>query len=248
MTNNIIGRIYLITNIINNKKYVGQTIKPIEKRLKEHFKSAYIEKRDTYFCRAIIKYDKDNFNIICLEDNILVSELDAAEEYWIAWYETFGKHGYNSTSGGKQGRMSEETKKKISAAHKGVPKSEEAKRNSSIAQKGKHVGSLNHFYGKKHSEETIKKIKKTLEGKLSGENHPFYGKKHSEESKNKISASKVGKQVGEKHPNRKLTEKDVLEIRASYKDGVSKEILAKKYNVGKSAIDKIVYKQTWKHI
>jgi len=42
-----VGRIYLITNIVNDKKYVRQTIKPIEKRLKEHFKAFFSEKRKT---------------------------------------------------------------------------------------------------------------------------------------------------------------------------------------------------------
>ncbi len=46
--------------------------------------------------------------------------------------------------------------------------------------------------GKKHSEETRKKIRKSLEGKLSGENHPLYGKHHSEETRKKSSESHKG--------------------------------------------------------
>ena len=41
-----------ITNTINGKKYVGQTIKHIEKILKEHFKAAVSEKRKSIICSA----------------------------------------------------------------------------------------------------------------------------------------------------------------------------------------------------
>lgn len=49
------------------------------------------------------------------------------------------------------------------------------------------TGSNHYFYGKKHTEETKKKISKTN----SGKNHPFYGKHHSEESKRKMSLMKL---------------------------------------------------------
>lgn len=48
--------IYKITNRINGKSYVGQSIN-MEKRFKEH-----LYKQDTYIDRAIHKYGKDNFN------------------------------------------------------------------------------------------------------------------------------------------------------------------------------------------
>ena len=244
----MLGRIYLIINTVNGKKYVGQTIKPVEKRLKEHLKAAFIENRRTIICSAIRKYGKDNFSVICVQDNIAIDDLDIAEQYWVKYYDTFSKNGYNATSGGNQCRISDETKLKISAALKGKPKSEEHKKKMSEAQKGINIGSLNSFYGKTHSEKTIEKIKETLKGQMNGENNPFYGKHHSEESLKKMSISHIGKQAGEKHPRSKLTEKDVLEIRAAVQSGVSRIALAKQYSVGKTAIDKIIKKHTWRHI
>jgi G:T-mismatch repair DNA endonuclease (very short patch repair protein) len=47
-------------------------------------------------------------------------------------------------------------------------------------------GSGNSFYGKKHSEETIKRISKSKIGKGLGKENPFYGKKHSEDAIRKI--------------------------------------------------------------
>lgn len=242
------GRIYLITNVVNSKKYVGQTIKSVEKRLKEHFKAAFVENRSAIICSAIRKYGKDNFSIVCIQDNVAINDLDGAEQYWIKYYDTFGKFGYNATTGGNQCRISDETKLKISKALTGKKHTDEHNRHVSEAQKGLHVGELNSFYGKHHSKETIKKIKETLQGQMDGENNPFYGKQHSEESRSKMSASHIGKQTGEKHPRSKLTEKDVLEIRLAVKDGIKRTDLAKQYGVGKTAIDKIVNRHTWSHI
>lgn len=54
---------------------------------------------------------------------------------------------------------------------------------------------------------------------------------------------------GEKVHLSKLTDKDVLEIRAKYtgKHG-EKSKLGKEYNVAKSTIERIVNRKTWKHI
>lgn len=57
------------------------------------------------------------------------------------------------------------------------PFSEQAKKNISIA----HMGSKNYMYGRKHSPETIIKIKANIPDK-SGKNNPFYGKTHSPET------------------------------------------------------------------
>jgi group I intron endonuclease len=53
-------KIYVVTNKINGKQYVGQTVRDLGDRLKRHFNDA--EKGDNlYFHRAILKYGKENF-------------------------------------------------------------------------------------------------------------------------------------------------------------------------------------------
>ena len=95
------GYIYCITNIINNKRYVGKTTNTIEERWKEHcqdFKKERCEKRPLY--NAFNKYGIENFKIECLEevqDDNLLSE---KEIYWIKELETYGSKGYNATKGG----------------------------------------------------------------------------------------------------------------------------------------------------
>jgi hypothetical protein len=56
------GRIYQITNKINNKKYIGKTIKSLSTRFYNH---CYASKNGstTYFHKALRKYGKNNFFI-----------------------------------------------------------------------------------------------------------------------------------------------------------------------------------------
>ena len=53
--------IYKITNIQNNKVYIGQTIRPIEQRFNRHINDALNNVLDTHFARAIRYYGKENF-------------------------------------------------------------------------------------------------------------------------------------------------------------------------------------------
>jgi HNH endonuclease len=55
--------------------------------------------------------------------------------------------------------------------------------------------------------------------------------------------------LGEAHQNHKLTEKEVLEIRANYKGKYGEGIaLARKYGVDRSAIYLVIKRKNWAHI
>lgn len=93
------GYIYLITNKINNKKYVGKTTQSIEKRWQEHISDSKREKceiRPLY--RAIRKYGIENFTIKEIE-KCNTDNLSEKEKYWIRYYNTY-EDGYNATLGG----------------------------------------------------------------------------------------------------------------------------------------------------
>lgn len=96
--------IYCITNLINGKKYIGQS-NNVEKRWGKHRKSPFNSKNESYnspFYQAIRKYGLDNFSFEIIEE-CKIEELDEKEIYWISFYQTFppdlGK-GYNLTPGG----------------------------------------------------------------------------------------------------------------------------------------------------
>ena len=97
--------IYKITNKLNNKCYIGQTIKSAEERWKEHQSHAFgthINDINKTLYKAIRKYGLENFTFEVLQDNIETFEqLDKAEIYWIDYYNSFVK-GYNETFGGQQ--------------------------------------------------------------------------------------------------------------------------------------------------
>lgn len=111
--------IYKATNIVNNKVYIGQTVKSLEKRKTKHLCEAFKYER-TRFHKAIVKYGPDNFIWEVLEDNIQsIENLDDKEIYWIKSYDSFNK-GYNDTKGGNSIRGYRFTKKdkiKMSKSH-----------------------------------------------------------------------------------------------------------------------------------
>ena len=95
---NIFGIIYLITNKLTGKLYVGQTIN-FERRMSEHSKA----KDNTYLHNSIGRYGWDNFKTEILKDNIPGNDLDLYEQYYIRELNTMIPNGYNLTSGGNGG-------------------------------------------------------------------------------------------------------------------------------------------------
>lgn len=107
-TNEYEGYIYLITNLINNKKYVGQTITTIEHRKNQHF-SKQKDPHVKALYNAIQKYGKDNFSVeeICKVSNSvkenMQKELDEKEIYYIKKHNSLcSQHGYNMDKGGSR--------------------------------------------------------------------------------------------------------------------------------------------------
>ena len=94
------GHIYKIENNINHKVYIGQTVKPIEKRFRQHknnYDKPYFSQLLLY--QAFKKYGIENFSFEEIEE-IEDSKLDEREKYWIKYYNSYSK-GYNSTLGGR---------------------------------------------------------------------------------------------------------------------------------------------------
>lgn len=166
--------IYCITNLVNNKKYIGQSV-DIENRWYHEKKLYGINK---HLKSAFQKYGLENFSFEILEE-CAVEELNQKEKEYIEKFNTTNREvGYNQTTGGDHYKvinktpMSEETKRKISESRKGMKFSEEHKKNLKIARNKRPP----------FSKETREKISRANKGKII-----------SEEQKAKISKANKGK-------------------------------------------------------
>lgn len=196
--------IYMITNKINGKSYIGFDSN-YPKRISEHFHESEKSNRNTKFYNAIRKYGWDNFeHCVLYQSKDLNHTLNEMENFFICEFDTF-HNGYNSTTGGERGfsflpevkqklsiaakgkTLTEESRKKISEKQKGVSKSDEQKMKTSETLKGHSV-----------SENTREKISKSLIGKKY--------KKRTEEHSRKLAISRTGKKLSEEL-KKKISEK-----------------------------------------
>ena len=90
--------IYKITNKVNNKIYIGQTVQSINHRWRQHVSEAYGESKCAHLHAAIRKYGEDNFTVEKIEE-CSQNQLNEKEEYWINYYNSY-REGYNLTCGG----------------------------------------------------------------------------------------------------------------------------------------------------
>ena len=160
--------IYKITNKVNGKCYIGQSL-DIEKRFKSHKRCK--ENRPLY--NAFKKYGIDNFTFEVIEE-CEKEKLNEREIYYIALYKSANyRFGYNSSLGGEKTSLivSSKTRKKISKSKK---------------------GELNPMYGKTMSAEA--KIKQSKSFKQTISNMP---KKQFKKWHKKIGAKHKGKIVSQ---------------------------------------------------
>jgi group I intron endonuclease len=149
------GYIYILTSP-SGKSYIGQTIRPIKKRLEEHETGRSKGCRVIYNaikCHGWETFEKDWYE--CPDE-----DLNKHEELMIEVLGTLVPHGYNLKEGGSNGKHNEETKQKNREAQLGENNnmwgkttSEETKQKQREAA----LGEKNHMFGKTHSEESIQK-------------------------------------------------------------------------------------------
>lgn len=183
--------IYCVTNTVNGKKYVGKTSQTIQKRWRRHCSLAKGGSQ-IYFMSAIRKYGEDAFTIEEIAEVPSPEWESYLERMWILLLGTTNnKIGYNSTSGGdgfssgnlNPNRMSPRRGEQIWNFGKPVP--EEIRKRISNTLIGKMVGEKNPFFGKKHSEETLKFLSESQKGLKRGA--------PSEETREKIRQKMLGR-------------------------------------------------------
>lgn len=195
------GYIYAITNLINGKRYIGQTSQTLAMRWSQH-KSALNKGVDNPLYRAIRKYGIENFSLMVVSTLISSTELNghmnALEIYHIKQADCVVPMGYNLQRGGNNQPCHPETAAKISAKLKGHPVSMETRAKLAITSKGKRYN-----VGRPVPLERGLRISRKLKGRgrdkiFSSETRAkisagLRGRFVSDETRAKISASKKGK-------------------------------------------------------
>ena len=168
--------VYLTTNLINGKQYIGQH----EGLLSDSYISSGVA-----FLKAVKKYGKSNFKKEILQICLTQEELNNAEKYWIDKYNAVSdKNFYNIAEGGLGGNplagLSKEKeierRRKISEALKGDK--------NPFYKKG-FYGEDHPMWGKHHTQEAKNKMRLKKLGKTLTEEHK-HKNKISENNKNKI--------------------------------------------------------------
>lgn len=114
--------VYKITNLKNNKVYIGQTIRTLEERFNRHKNDALNNIIDTHFARALRYYGADSFKAEIIDTAETQEELTQKEQYWIRYYNSI-EDGYNETdamnkSGGNT--YQNKTKEELAAISKKI--------------------------------------------------------------------------------------------------------------------------------
>jgi group I intron endonuclease len=225
----VYGKVYKITNTLNNKPYFGQTRQPPTRRWSQH-KQAAKNGGKMILYNAIRLHGVENFTFEVIYECETLEELNAKEIEYISINNSLSPNGYNAGKGGDNYEKTPETRAKLSASNKGRIISDEWRQNMSIARKGRKITDetrikmQNAQKGRVITEETKEKIRKTLLGRKPSKEtiakrietqtgktwsnkkrESMIGRKNTEETKKKMSESQKGRVFSEE-TKRKMRE------------------------------------------
>ena len=132
------GVIYKVTNTVNGKIYIGQSIN-FKKRKRKHIYDSKNILDNMAFHKAINKYGESSFKWDILV-NCPQQDLDTQEIYWISYWSSFGPNGYNLSKGGSGNKghiFSKESIEKMRNAQLGKKASKATKLLMSSTRRGK---------------------------------------------------------------------------------------------------------------
>ena len=153
--------IYKITNLKNNKAYIGQST-DIKTRWKNHkIELKNNSHRNSHLQNAFNKYGEEAFEFRILEETF-EENLDDAEEYWIDYFDsTNPRKGYNLREGANSYKHRKEIQEQVNLVR-------ELKREEAHYFKMRHInnkGGLTRLYEMAKENKTLKDV--TLEFEVS---------------------------------------------------------------------------------
>ena len=213
------GYIYLTTNTLNGKIYVGQ-------HKAEDFESWYLGS-GIHIRNAVKKYGRGNFSVKLIDTAESKEELNEKEVYWIKELDSRNPDvGYNLAKGGAGHEMSGDSRKRMSEARKRYCASEAGKEQLSKLRRGRRLSEETKLKlsrankGRVKSEEERKRLSEALKGNKYGFCSPSYKHKEvTEETKKKLSESHKGlKQSDETRARRSESMKKAWQQRRTRKE------------------------------
>ncbi len=130
--------LYLITNEVNNKVYIGQALN-VSKWWNDHRKAVKSNKPTKIIHHAIIKYGLENFKFEVIASCRSQDDANVIETELVKQYDSFiaNDRGYNATLGGMNAPKTEEWKRKVSEKLMSHEVSQEARDKISKGNTGK---------------------------------------------------------------------------------------------------------------
>ena len=206
------GIIYKVTNSVNGKIYIGQTVYSLKRRKGNHYSSAkraqHNDRYRNHFINALLYYNKKDFKWEVIDTAVSKEGLNKKEIYWIKEFNTF-EIGYNSTTGGDSVLLHRRVKDKISKKAK-------------LRNMG---GERNPFYGKKHTKKTRTAIKRKRKFQ-----------EYSEETRLKMSLVRRGEKNSQ---YKKVDEKKFTDL---FNEGYSQKEISVKLNIGVNKVRRVYKK------
>lgn len=240
-------KIYLLTNTINNKVYIGQTWNNLDSRFGYNGEGY---KNSTILYSAIQRHGANNFKYSILATAETQEDANKIEHQYIEQYDSKNQEkGYNIKDGGSVGKHSEETINKISETMKNKEWSPEALENKKTAGKA--------WKGKKrgpHTDEWKENNSIMMKEYHATHEHPMLGKHHTEEAKQKISEASKGPAT-EKHlaalranaEKRKMDPTREAAIVQAYLDGRTIKDINEIFGTGNSSVYRILKRNNIDH-
>lgn len=194
-----IGFVYLTTNLVNGKAYVGQH--KFSNYTKHYLGSG------TVFEQALKKYGRKNFKRKILKLCYTINQLNGWETYYTLKYnpKLDPNIGYNQIigpihrCGNRNPACYPEIRKKMIESNRRTALNKEYRERQSEIMKDYFKTHEPHFKGCKHSEETRNKMSKSMKGRIAWNK----GVPMSEERKRLQSEKMKGRYVGSNNPNYK---------------------------------------------
>lgn len=247
--------IYKATNLINNKIYIGQTIKSVKSRSQDHKSDA--KRRKYPFSRSIAKYGFENFKWEILEQCNSQNELDEKEIEWIDKLNSTNKNiGYNVAIGGNPGKdIGRKNLSKLWKTEEFRQKMKKATRKGAQKITEQQVADIKLYYSLNIPIRALSKYYKLTPSGIQGICYNINWKEIEKSNIIDENVFNILKQLSEEKivkkssgPKKKLTDEQISKIRYLKSIGFSANVCSFIFEISDSLSSKIFSKQKFPDI